>query len=136
MTSDPSSEADGFDFLLEEGTAVGLAARRAVLAGDGVLPDSVREDVLLLVTELVNNAVRHARAGPGRPMRVEVRRRSQLVRVAVVDGGSGFTHEPALCPGDESGGWGLFLVDRIADRWGVRSTSSGTRVWFEIRYGA
>ena len=64
MTSDPSSEADGFDFLLEEGTAAGLAARRAVLAGDGVLPDSVREDVLLLVTELVNNAVRHARAAP------------------------------------------------------------------------
>ena len=35
--------------------------------------------------------------------------------------------------GDHSGGWGLFLVDRIADRWGVRRTPSGTSVWFEIR---
>ena len=34
---------------------------------------------------------------------------------------------------DHSGGWGLFLVDRIADRWGVRRTPSGTSVWFEIR---
>ena len=133
--TNPSVEADGFDVLLDDGTTAGLTARRALLAGNGALPASVREDVLLLVTELVNNAFRHASAGPDRPVRVELRCWSQLVRVAVVDRGSGFTHEPAPSPGDESGGWGLFLVDRIADRWEVTSTSWGTRVWFDIRYG-
>jgi hypothetical protein len=33
---------------------------------------------------------------------------------------------------DGSGGWGLVLVDRIADRWGVTRTPAGTSVWFEI----
>ena len=43
-----------------------------MVAGDGDLPAAVREDVLLLVTELVNNAVRDAGAGPRRSLRIEV----------------------------------------------------------------
>jgi hypothetical protein len=39
----------------------------------------------------------------------------------------------AFSSGD-TGGWGLLLVDRIADRWAVTSTATGTCVWFEIRY--
>jgi len=42
---------------------------------------------------------------------------------------------PAPHPSRQSG-WGLFLVDRMADRWGV-DRSEGTRVWFELeREGA
>jgi hypothetical protein len=36
----------------------------------------------------------------------------------------------------DSTGWGLFLVDRIADRWGAVQTDGETRVWFELRPGA
>jgi hypothetical protein len=39
----------------------------------------------------------------------------------------------AFSSGD-TGGWGLLFVDRIADRWAVTSTATGTCVWFEIRY--
>ena len=43
---------------------------------------------------------------------------------------------PNPSTGSESGGWGLFLVDQIADRWDVEYTKSGSRVWFKIEYEA
>jgi serine/threonine-protein kinase RsbW len=107
-----------------------------VLARNGDLPASVRDQVLLLVTELVTNAVRHAEIGPEQMLRVELRFLPDRVRVKVFDPGTGFTRTPAPSRGDESGGWGLFLVDQIADRWGVWRTTSGTCVWFEIRSDA
>jgi anti-sigma regulatory factor (Ser/Thr protein kinase) len=120
-------------FTLNGGRDAALAARRAVLARNGVLPASVREDVLLLVTELVTNSVRHADVGPEQSLRVELRFSPRRVRVDVFDPGTGFTRALAPSRGDESGGWGLFLVDQIAHRWGVTPTASGTCVWFEIR---
>jgi anti-sigma regulatory factor (Ser/Thr protein kinase) len=112
----------------------GPAARRALLAGNGALPGSVRDDVLLLLTELVTNAVRHAGVGPDRTVGVEFRRCSGTVTVAVRDGGTGFTPRARRFRRCDSGGWGLLLVDRIADRWAVTATATGTCVWFEIAY--
>jgi anti-sigma regulatory factor (Ser/Thr protein kinase) len=112
----------------------GSAARRALLARNGALPRPVRDDVLLLMTELVTNAVRHAEAGPDRLVRLELRQRRGAVRVAVCDEGPGFAPEATCSRPDETGGWGLVLVDRIADRWAVTRTATGTCVWFEIRY--
>jgi anti-sigma regulatory factor (Ser/Thr protein kinase) len=81
----------------------------------------------------VSNAVRHAAAGADRPVRVELRRRARTVRVTVFDEGTGFAAgAPHLKP-DRTGSWGLFLVDRIADRWAITPTASGTCAWFEIR---
>lgn len=56
--------------------------------------------------------------------------------------GGGLRRGPRFAPDatrsrpDETGGWGLVLVDRIADRWAVTRTATGTCVWFEIRYEA
>src|SRR5215218_4165987 len=85
------------DFELPARPTAIRAARDALLADERALPRSVLDDVLLLLTELVTNAIRHVQA-------------------------------------DGSGGWGLFLVDRIADRWAITATLSGTCAWFEIRY--
>lgn len=101
---------------------------------NGALPAGVREDVLLLVTELVGNAVVHADVGPDRSLRVELRRWPGRVRVEVVDPGASL---PQVHPGarpEGSEGIGLFIVDRIADDWGVSRGASGTRVWFEIAF--
>jgi len=125
--------AQSLVFELPARPTAGSAARRALLAGKGALPRSVRDDVLLLLTELVSNAVRHAKAGADRAVRVELRQRAQTVKVAVFDEGTGFTAEAPRVKRDESGGWGLFLVDRIADRWAITPTASGTCAWFEIR---
>ena len=128
-----TGSGEGFVFEVRSGPDAAVAARQAVLASNGALPASVRADVLLLVTELVTNAVRHAGVGPEQPVRVGLRRLPQRVRVEVTDPGSGFARVHPRCNGDESGGWGLLLVDRIADRWGAWPTASGTCVWFEVR---
>ncbi len=93
----------------------------------------VLEDATLLVSELVTNAVRHApRAGsPEVELRLKVD--PERVRVVVSDPGGGFL-APRLPTAAESSGWGLYLVDRIADRWGVISTDRN-EVWFEIDVG-
>jgi anti-sigma regulatory factor (Ser/Thr protein kinase) len=125
---------DRFAFELDGGVEAPVAARRAVVAGDGRLPTAVREDVLLLVTELVTNAVRHAGVGPGGSLQVELRRWAQRVRVEVVDPGTEFTRVRPRLSRDDPGGWGLVLVDRIAARWGVGRGPAYTRVWFEIEF--
>jgi anti-sigma regulatory factor (Ser/Thr protein kinase) len=123
-----------FAFELPGTPEAALAARRALVARNGALPRAVRDDVLLLMTELVTNAVRHAGAAPDRMVRLELRQRRGTVRVAVCDGGPGFVPGATCSRPDETGGWGLVLVDRIADRWAVTRTATGTCVWFEIRY--
>lgn len=94
----------------------------------------ILEDATLLVSELVTNAVRHApRAGTAEVelrLKVDPRR----VRVVVSDPGAGFAAEPRLPTASESSGWGLYLVDRIADRWGI-ITKDRSEVWFEIDVG-
>jgi anti-sigma regulatory factor (Ser/Thr protein kinase) len=123
-----------YAFELAGTLEAGVAARRALVARNGALPRAVRDDVLLLLTELVTNAVRHADAGPDRLVGVELRQRPGAVRVAVRDAGPGFVAEVKAFNSGDTGGWGLLLVDRIADRWAVTSTAAGTCVWFEIRY--
>jgi signal transduction histidine kinase len=81
----------------------------------------------LLVTELVANSVRHAR---GTPINVSVEVRGDLVRTDVSDGGGGFDPaDPDPSPMKTSG-WGLFLVGKMAERWGAEQ-ETGT-VWFEL----
>jgi anti-sigma regulatory factor (Ser/Thr protein kinase) len=116
------------------GYEAGAEARRALIAGDGELPVAVRADVLLLLTELVTNAVRHSGLRPDESVRVELHQWSRRVRVEVVDTGTQFTRIRPSAREDQSGGWGLFLVDRIANDWGVGRSASGTCVWFEIEF--
>ena len=120
--------------MLNGGLEAGRAARRAVVAGEGELPPAVCDDVLLLVTELVTNAVRHADIGPDEALRVELRRWSTRVRVEVMHPGDEFTEERARRSRSGAGGWGLELIDQIAARWGVGRAGSGTCVWFELEF--
>jgi anti-sigma regulatory factor (Ser/Thr protein kinase) len=127
-----SAAATAFAFELEGGPGAGKAARRALLALDGTLPEPTRGDLLLLVSELVTNAVRHGEVGPGRSLRIEGVRSGPRVTIEVTDPGSGF--DMVLPARSEPGGWGLVLVDRLAERWGVNRTPTGTCVWFEMRF--
>lgn len=84
--------------------------------------------VVLLASELVSNAVRHAGSSS---IAINFQVLADCVRVEVADEGPGFA--PALpnpTPG-KAGGWGLKLVDELADRWGV-ADDDGARVWFEL----
>jgi anti-sigma regulatory factor (Ser/Thr protein kinase) len=84
-------------------------------------------DLMLLVSELVTNAVRHAACD-----RFEVRLqvRPDTLRLEVHDEGGGF--EPKVAPSEDgTGGYGLFIVDRLADRWGVERDEGG-KIWLEL----
>ena len=130
----PGVDATGADdtvlIVLTAGPMARAAATRALLADDEFIPKAVRDDVVLLVTQLVAKFVRHANGRPGGAVRVGLRRWADFVRIEVSEDGGGFTAEAPL-KGDQEGGGGLFLVDKIADRWGI--TPSGTCAWFEIR---
>ena len=107
-----------------------VRARYALLALDGALAD-VRDTVRLLVSELVTNSVLHAGADGKSTIRLRVVTGAQGARVEVEDRGPGFepvTVEPDL---ERGGGFGLFLVDRLADRWGVEADRP-SRIWFEV----
>jgi anti-sigma regulatory factor (Ser/Thr protein kinase) len=82
----------------------------------------------LLLSELVTNAVKYGGAGP---LRVELSSLEKVFRVEVIDDGSGFTAPVRDTTDLETpGGWGLHLVDALADRWGTYAGS--THVWFEL----
>jgi anti-sigma regulatory factor (Ser/Thr protein kinase) len=94
----------------------------------------VLEDATLLVSELVTNAVRHAPRAGSPEIELRLKLDPERVRVVVSDPGAGFVAGPRLPTASESTGWGLYLVDRIADRWGVISKNR-SEVWFEIDVG-
>ncbi|WP_413761271.1 ATP-binding protein [Streptomyces sp. MMBL 11-3] len=137
---------------------VGRARRwaRSRLAGSGIEADEpLAETLVLLVSELVTNAVVHtgrpavlrlsvpvtaagpaARpgAGPGAVPGAGERAVGEVVatvRLEVVDA-SARAPRPRCADGDDTNGRGLALVDGLADRWGWSSEGAGKRIWCEV----
>ncbi|MGY0024760.1 ATP-binding protein [Streptomyces sp. cg35] len=115
---------------------VGRARRwvRSRLAGSGIDADEpLAETLILLVSELVTNAVVHT----GRPAVLRMvlpavqERCPGTVRVEVADS-STRPPTPRHADGDETNGRGLELVDGLADRWGWRPEGAGKAIWCEI----
>jgi anti-sigma regulatory factor (Ser/Thr protein kinase) len=126
----------GFEVVLRGGVEAAGAARSAIAESDPTLPPALQGDLSLLVTELVTNAVRHGGASTDRPLQLDFRQQDGRIRVEVVDPGTDFERPAPPANGDHAGGWGLFLVDQIAERWGVCAAPAGTCVWFELPAGA
>ena len=93
------------------------------------LPDAKLGDAVLLTSEIVTNAIRHARLQESDEIGLEVTTRPHAVRVTVIDQGPGFDPD-GIRTDRETGGWGLKLVDALSDRWGTQAAPHG--VWFEL----
>ena len=107
-------------------------ARRARAFCHGVLstwqvPDHKREDIVLVVSELVTNAILHG----GAAEQLRLRRTDRRVVIEVFDQGLQMPHPRAADFKAESGR-GLHLVARLADRWGARPVGGGKAVWCEF----
>ncbi len=87
----------------------------------------VVEDAVLVVDELVTNALRHGEA-PRRCRLVVLRHRDRL-RVEVDDASR---REPVIRTPDLTGGRGMILVDGLASRWGVDHHEDHKTVWAEL----
>jgi anti-sigma regulatory factor (Ser/Thr protein kinase) len=119
------------DLQLESTPAAAAAARQALDDFADRVPASRMEDMRLLVSELVTNAVRHAGLRTDDRIRLLARLDGDVLHVEVSDPGSGFEHRrPEPDPARVSG-WGLYLVEELADRWGMVG-DAGTVIWFEL----
>jgi anti-sigma regulatory factor (Ser/Thr protein kinase) len=113
---------------LDGGPDAPRRARKALLPLEKQL-GALCHDVLLLVSELVTNAVVHANADPIL-LSVTARQRDDI-RVAVT--ASGPLWEPPVEPRPGPlGGFGFFFVDQLANDWGVTSKEGESQVWFEV----
>ncbi|MEV0782653.1 ATP-binding protein [Streptomyces sp. NPDC050423] len=119
---------------------VGRARRwaRSRLVGSGIRDDEpLAETLILLISELVTNAVVHtgcpavlrmlfgSTGAPGN---------AGTVRVEVADA-SCRPPQQRHAEGEDTGGRGLELVDGLADRWGWQPEGAGKRIWCEVDRG-
>jgi anti-sigma regulatory factor (Ser/Thr protein kinase) len=106
------------------------AARSALDELNGHIDPRLKDDIRLLVSEVVTNSVIHAQPDMPGEVVLDVYASDDVVRVAVTDRGPGFVAVDRPRGGERSG-WGLMMVDQLADRWGVE-LDEGTEVWFEL----
>ncbi|GLX23294.1 ATP-binding protein [Streptomyces lavendulae subsp. lavendulae] len=124
----PSAVSHGLDLDDASGAAgcgAGIAWIRRTLTDMGLLAHG--GDVVLVAAELLSNAVRHA----GGARHLSLDRHDRFLRIAVSD------HDPrpprmGEHRPDSIGGHGLFLVDRLALRWGSRPAPGGKTVWADL----
>jgi anti-sigma regulatory factor (Ser/Thr protein kinase) len=116
--------------LPHDATAAEQARRLVGERLRAVLPWERLAEVVLITDELVTNAVRHAQPDVEGGVGLRLDRLRDRVRVVVTDGSPGFEWAGRASP-ELAGGFGLVLVDRIADRWGL-SLDGRKAVWFEI----
>ncbi|WP_344183638.1 ATP-binding protein [Streptantibioticus ferralitis] len=103
---------------------------RATLAGWGL--GEITESSTLVLSELLTNAVRHARVSPGREIETRFMRTPRGVRIEVHDASDQRPEKRPLVV-EAANGRGLILVAALADRWSVAPREgAGKVVWAEI----
>jgi anti-sigma regulatory factor (Ser/Thr protein kinase) len=106
---------------------------RAAIAGfseDREMGERTLATLTLLVSEVVTNAVIHPDVEPPADIQLRARIADGVIRVEVTDEGSGFEPTPRD-PTRPDRGYGLYLLEQQAMRWGVEQRA-GTTVWFEL----
>ena len=122
-----SDGSSGLDILLDSVPSADRTARRRLGGLTDLLPASTLHDLRMVVTELVDNSVRH---GTGGPIAVVIGvTPGGVIRGTVSDGGQGPV-EFAAPRNVRDSGLGLRIVDVLASRWGVNAPSSD--IWFEL----
>jgi anti-sigma regulatory factor (Ser/Thr protein kinase) len=126
-TSGPR-KSEEFRLVLSPDTEAGWRTRQAVRDRfSHLLPPQTLIDLTAVVTELVNNAVKH---GPGRPITLALVVDDEVIRGEVADQGNPVAAIPQIREATDTGGRGLEVVDKLTSQWAVYEGS--THVWFEM----
>lgn len=104
-------------------------ARHLVAEALGTADPSIRDTTMLLVGEVVTNAVVHG----GGWFLLQVDATPERIRVEVTDSSAGQPRALQL-DGEREHGRGLAIVDALADQWGTRHMRSHKVVWFELAH--
>ena len=112
--------------------SVPVARELAADLGSGLMEPGQLDNLTLVVTELVSNAIRHARSEE--PVRIAMTPKDGYLCVQVTDAGRGLVPEPGAMGTEGGPGYGLFLVERLTRRWGMTREGGCTRVWVEIDF--
>jgi anti-sigma regulatory factor (Ser/Thr protein kinase) len=99
-----------------------------------LLPVRRADELLLMVSELVTNAVRHSEPLPDGTIGLQFERTPDSVRVAVTDGGTHLVPDGLAFHTEANGHFGLLFVDAYADGWGF-SLDGVKGVWFMVGLG-
>jgi anti-sigma regulatory factor (Ser/Thr protein kinase) len=109
--------------------SVPLARRAVVDAASRWLTPGQCPALALMVSEVVTNALLHG--GSKHDVELTLSSEDDVLRVEVCDHGQGFVPEPRALDNGRDGGYGLYLVEQLADRWGWERDDC-TLVWFEV----
>lgn len=113
-----------------------LARHRLAAELRGLIPADLLADAIMVIAELVGNAVRHADPLPGGVVRVAWRLHlpgpATVVEVRVTDGGAEKFPQARIVGAESPDGRGLAIVNALATRWGVERDGLGQCVWAEL----
>jgi anti-sigma regulatory factor (Ser/Thr protein kinase) len=129
MVTDPEPLVETLPAAID---SVPAARELASELGNGLMEPGQLDNLTLVVTELVSNAVRHA--GSSEPVKLAMTPKDGYLCVQVTDGGRGLVPEPGAIGNEGGPGYGLFLVEQLTRRWGMTREGGCTRVWVEIDF--
>ncbi len=128
----PNGRATRMDVAVAAGLDAPVAARAAVAPWLATRVSArLLGDVELLLSELVTNSVLHAHGPRPAAIRVSVEICDGLVHLEVEDGGDDAVIAARRPDQEHGGGFGLYLVESLAERWGSRHDGS-TCVWADL----
>jgi anti-sigma regulatory factor (Ser/Thr protein kinase) len=97
------------------------------------VPEETLNDLSLLCTEVVTNAVKYAGLSSDEMIQVDVNSYPSRIEVKVrYPDHNEFDPSLSVEDPDETSGWRLLLIDRLADRWRMVRTDGDVEVWLQI----
>jgi anti-sigma regulatory factor (Ser/Thr protein kinase) len=120
-----------FDAVLATGLDTPGAARHAFESFASPFSEHLTATGALLISELVTNAILHGPATGESAVGLHFETVGETLQVEVSDKGDGFAPIVRHDAQDDGSGWGLHIVEALAESWGV-DHGRPTRVWFEL----
>jgi anti-sigma regulatory factor (Ser/Thr protein kinase) len=101
------------------------------LAAKGVVEDDL-DDAMLVLSELVSNAIKHAAPLPTGEVRVRWSIRADVLHLEITDGGAATRPNAVVAAVSALGGRGLDIVRTVCRQWGVTEAPDSVTVWADV----